>query len=176
MPGRGAISAPVSAPPRRSVYRPARGPSVRPALRRAAWCRATAPASICPRLPGPPRRQTSSERDDGARGALLDALVNPGVDPGHQLLEICLRRDHLLIHRVALYALQRFVVLLHLLFGRLFPLLRHALDLLRELLRLGEHLLHCLILPQRFRRTPQRLVFVGLAEHAPQILCLLLEH
>src|SRR6266545_3504525 len=117
-----------------------------------------------------------TKRNDRARRALFDALVDAGIDPGHQLLEVRLRRDHLLIHRVALHALQRLVVLLHLLFGRFLALLRHAFDVLREPFRLGEHLLHRLVFAQRFRRTTQRLVFVGLAEHAPQIFCFFFEH
>src|SRR6266446_6009123 len=118
----------------------------------------------------------SPEGNDGARGALFDALVDPGIDFGHQLLEVRLRRDHLLIHRVALHALQGLVVLLDLLFGRFFALLRDAFDVLREPLRFSEHFLHRLVLAQRLRRAPQRFVFVGLAEHAPQVLCPLFEH
>src|SRR5258705_11787245 len=175
-PGRGAISAPASAQPPRWVCRPAPAPSARPALRRATWCRATAPASTCPRLRGPPQRRTSSQGDDGTRGALLDALVNPGINPGHQLLEIGLRRHHLLIHRIGLHALERAVVLLDLLLSRFFPLLRDLLDLLRQPLRFGEHFLHALVLAQPFRRAAQRLVFVGLTEHAPQVFSLLFEH
>src|SRR5436309_4326199 len=124
----------------------------------------------------PPKPRSLAKRDDGTRGALLDALVNPGINPGHELLEIRLGRDHLLVHRIRLHTLERAIVLLDLLLGRFLPLLRDALDLLREPLRLREHLLDCLILAQRFRRAAQRLVLVGLAEQPSQFFCLLLEH
>src|SRR6266849_3255983 len=116
------------------------------------------------RTPKPPKPQSLAKRDDGTRGAPLDALVNPGINPGHELLEIRLGRDHLLVHRIRLHALERAIVLLDLLLGRFFSLLRDVLDLLREPLRLREHLLDCLILAQRFRRATKRLVLVGLAE------------
>src|SRR6266704_2576060 len=99
------------------------------------------PESRTPQPPKPPKPQSLAKRNDGARGALLDALVNPGIHPGHQLLEIRLGRDHLLVHRIRLHALERAIVLLDLLLGRFLPLLRDALDLLREPLRFREHLL-----------------------------------
>jgi len=68
------------------------------------------------------------------------------------------------------------VVLFDLLLRRLCPLLRDALDLLRETLGFRQDLLHGLILAQRLRRTAQRLVFVGLAEHATQVFRFLFEH
>src|SRR5947207_9259274 len=132
MPDHAAISTPVSERPPRWECRPARAPSGRRALQHAMSSRASAPASICRRLPAPPPRPTSSEGDDRARGALLDALVDSGIDLGHQLLKIGLRRDHLLIHRISLHALQRRIVLLHLFLRRFLALLSVPFDVLRE--------------------------------------------
>src|ERR687888_2630564 len=120
-----------------------------------------------------PNPESLTKRDDGARGALLNALVDSGINPRHQFFKIRLRRDHLLIHRIRLHALERAIVLLHLFLCGLFALLRAAFDLLRQTFRFGEHLLHVLILAQRFRRATQRLVFVGLSEYASEVFRLL---
>src|SRR5882762_6251089 len=120
-----------------------------------------------------PNPESLAKRDDGTRGALLDALVNPGINPGHEFLEVRLRRNHLLIHRIRLHALERAVVLLDLLLTRFFTLLRDALDFLRQALRFREHFLNRLVLAERFSRATQRLVFVGLAEQPSQLFRLL---
>src|SRR5256885_2939873 len=127
-----------------------------------------------PWLPIPDSRPLA-KRDDRARGALFDAFVDPGINPRHQLFEIRLGRDHLLIHRIRLHALECVVVLLDLFLGGFFALLRAALDFLRQTLRFREHFLHFLILPQGFRCATQRFVFVGLTEYASEVFRLLVE-
>src|SRR6185295_5878766 len=69
----------------------------------------------------------SSQRDDRARGALLDAIHDPIVHLRHDLVKVLLRRNQTLIHRLALHLAEQGVQLaLHLL-GWALSTLNHLL-------------------------------------------------
>src|SRR6266705_7121989 len=122
------------------------------------------------------RPVTSTQCDDGARGALLHAVVDAGVHLRHQLFEVRLRGHDLLIHRIRLHALERLLVLLDLVLRGLAALLSGPLDVLRDALHLGEELPAGRIFLHAVARPEQRLVLLALAQQPAQLPRLLVDH
>src|SRR2546427_11038930 len=146
--------------------------------------RASAPAWSCPPPPAPPPpgtrpplpRAPSTQRDDRAGRALLHAVEDPLVDLRHQLLEVSLRGHHLLIHRIALDALEGGVGLLHELLGRLQALLRRPFQFRRQALDLPQIALALPVLPQPLAGPPQGLVLLALPQEPAEFLCFVVDH
>src|SRR5438105_6061611 len=128
--------------------------------------------------PDPPNpiAEPLTKRDDGARRPLLHAVVDAGIDLGHQLFEVGLRGHDLLVHRIRLDALERAVVTLHLLLGGLATFLSRPLDLLGDALDVGQQLFAGRIGLHPVARPEQRLVLVALPQQPPQLLRLLVDH
>ena len=118
----------------------------------------------------------STQRDDGACRALLEALVDARIYFGHELLEVGLCRDYLLVHRIALDGLQGAVVLLDLFLRGFLSRLRAPLELLSQLLNLGEVLLQLGVFLHPVGGSQEHPVLVALAQEAAKLLCLVVNH
>src|SRR2546430_8621390 len=126
--------------------------------------------------PANPIPEPLTKRDDGARRPLLHAVVDAGIDLGHQLFEVGLRGYDLLVHRIRLDALERAVVTLYLVLGGLAAFLSRPLDLLGDALDVGQQLFAGRIGLHPVARPEQRLVLVALPQQPPQLLRLLVDH
>src|SRR5436190_3000919 len=121
-------------------------------------------------------RHELSQRDDGARCALLDAVDDPVVHARHELVEVLLRGDEPLICRLALHlAEKRVEILLHLLRGTL-AALDHLLRVEAQLLHLLEERHRCGVLSQRVVGALHSLILGTLADQSPEILGLRFDH
>src|SRR2546428_10532409 len=117
------------------------------------------------------------EGPEGAgKSTLLRTLVDPRVYLGHQFFEVRLRGHNLLIHRIRLDALERAIVLLDLLAGRLPVLLGRALDVPGDPLELGQELLAGRVLAHPVARPHQGFVLLALPQQPAELPRLLIDH
>src|SRR5262249_8915990 len=129
-----------------------------------------APSGPSSTISAPRDTDQSTEGDDGTRRTLFDPLEDPVVRAAHDLVEVLLRHEQLLIARLALNLTEERVELVLHVLRRTLAALHHPLRVYAELLHLLEQRDGFLVFVQRVAGTLHRLVLVALSDQPSELL------